>query len=129
MGASLTTLSACSIAKGYSDSEQEMVNTMTPSKYQPATRDMRSSIETQDLLSQAAFWSREYQLNPADLEAAVKLASSVRKMGARISNELLYGVSALVSWYFVGGVVEVSRAHTPKPASVTPALSGKPNFW
>lgn len=58
-----------------------MVNTMTPSKYQPATRDMRTSIETQDLLTQAAFWSKEYQLNPADLEAAVKLASAVRKMG------------------------------------------------
>lgn len=54
---------------------------MTPSKYQPATRQMRTSIETQDLLAQAAFWSREYQLNPADLEAAVKLASAVRKMG------------------------------------------------
>ncbi len=82
LSASLPTLlSACSIAKGYSDSEKEMVNTMTPSKYQPATRDMRTSIETQDVLSQAAFWSREYQLNPADLEAAVKLASAVRRMG------------------------------------------------
>lgn len=81
LGASLPVLSACSIAKGYSDSEREMVNTMTPSKYQPATRDMRTTIETQDILSQAAFWSREYQLNPADLEAAVKLASAVRRMG------------------------------------------------
>ncbi len=80
-GASATALSACSIAQKYSETEQEMVNTMTPSKYQPATRQMRSSIETQDVLAQAAFWSREYQLNPADLEAAVKLAASVRKMG------------------------------------------------
>ncbi len=80
-GASTVALSACSIAKNYSDSEQEMVNTMTPSKYQPATRQMRTSIETQDVLAQAAFWSREYQLNPADLEAAVKLAAAVRKMG------------------------------------------------
>jgi len=80
-GVSTTAMSACSIAKNYSDSEQEIVNTMTPSKYQPATRQMRSSIETQDILAQAAFWSREYQLNPADLEAAVKLASAVRKMG------------------------------------------------
>lgn len=80
-GVSVTALSACSIAKDYSDSEKEMIATMTPSKYQPATRQMRTSIETQDLLAQAAFWSREYQLNPADLEAAVKLASAVRKMG------------------------------------------------
>ena len=82
-GGSLLVLSGCGIgiAKDYSASEKEMVSTMTPSKYQPATRQMRTSIETQDLLAQAAFWSREYQLNPADLEAAVKLASSVRKMG------------------------------------------------
>jgi len=79
--ASLVLLSGCSIASGYTDQEKEMVSNLTPSKYQPATRDMRSSIETQDMLAQAAFWSREYQLNPADLEAAVKLASSVRKMG------------------------------------------------
>lgn len=80
-GASVSALSACSIAKGYSDTEKEMLTEMTPSKYQPASRQMRSSIETQELLAQAAFWSREYQLNPADLEAAVKLASAVRKMG------------------------------------------------
>lgn len=79
--ASMTALSACGIAKDYSEAEKEMMATMTPSKYQPATRQMRTSIETQDVLAQAAFWSREYQLNPADLEAAVKLASAVRKMG------------------------------------------------
>jgi len=81
LGASITALSGCSVAKNYTDAEKEMVTTMTPSKYQPATRQMRTNIETQDKLAQAAFWSREYQLNPADLEAAVKLASAVRKMG------------------------------------------------
>lgn len=80
-GASMSALSACGIAQNYSESEKEMMTTMTPSKYQPATRQMRTNIETQDALAQAAFWSREYQLNPADLEAAVKLASAVRKMG------------------------------------------------
>jgi len=80
-GVSAAALSACSIARDYSDSEKEMISTLTPSKYQPATRKMRTNIETQELLAQAAFWSREYQLNPADLEAAVKLASAVRKMG------------------------------------------------
>lgn len=75
------TLGACAAAPGYSDSEQEVVNNLTPSNYQPATRNMRESIETQDQFAQAAFWSREYDLNPADLEAAVKLAAAVRKMG------------------------------------------------
>ena len=79
--ASFLALSGCGIAKNYNEAEQEMASTMTPSKYQPATRNMRANIETQDLLAQAAFWSREYQLNPTDLESAVKLASAVRKMG------------------------------------------------
>ena len=61
--------------------EQEIANTLGTEAFQPATRDLRDSIETQDLLSQATFWSREYQLNPGDLEAAIKLAATVRKMG------------------------------------------------
>ncbi len=81
IGSSFLMLSACSIAGNYSEQEKEMVSNLTPSKYQPATRQMRTNIETQDALAQAAFWSREYQLNPADLESAVKLASAVRKMG------------------------------------------------
>ncbi len=81
LGVSFSLLSACSIAQKYTDSEKETVANLTPSKYQPATRALRSSIETQDLLAQAAFWSREHQLNPADLEATVKLAAAVRKMG------------------------------------------------
>ncbi len=78
---SLAALTACAVAPGYTDEEQEIVNNLTPSKYQPATQEMRQNIKTQDILAQAAFWSREYQLNPADLEAAVNLAATVRKMG------------------------------------------------
>jgi len=81
LGTATIILSGCSVVQGYSDSEKEALATLTPSKYQPATREARTNIETQELLAQAAFWSREYQLNPADLEASVKLASSVRKMG------------------------------------------------
>lgn len=58
-----------------------MISNMETSKYQPASRQVRDNITTQDNFAQAAFWSREYQLNPADLEASIKLASSVRKMG------------------------------------------------
>ncbi len=71
----------CMAAKNYSAEEQEIVDNLAASNYQPATREMRQNIETQELLAQGAFWSREYQLNPADLEAAVKLAATVRKMG------------------------------------------------
>lgn len=81
LGLSAVLLSGCAIADGLTDSEKEMVADMAPSKYQPATRDLRNSIETQDNFAQAAFWSQQYRLNPADLEAAIKLSAAVRKIG------------------------------------------------
>ncbi len=74
-------MTGCAFAGGMTDSEKDMISDMTPSRYQPATRDIRNNIETQDNFAQAAFWSREYQLNPADLEAAIKLSAAVRRMG------------------------------------------------
>lgn len=73
-------LTGC-FAPKYTAAEQEMAETLSGSNFQPATREVRDNIETQDLLAQAAFWSREHSLNPGDLEAAIKLAASVRKMG------------------------------------------------
>ncbi len=85
LGLSASALCGCSMfsmqQSGMSEQEKDAVSHMTPSQYQPATRALRDSIETQDLFAQAAFWSREYELNPSDLEAAVKLATAVRKMG------------------------------------------------
>ena len=81
MSAAAILMSGCSIAGGLSKQEQAIVNDLAPSQYQPATRETRNNIETQDNFAQAAFWSREYQLNPADLEAAIKLSAAVRKMG------------------------------------------------
>lgn len=79
--ASAIVLTGCAIAPGYTDSEQEMTETLQGSNFQPATREMRDNIETQELFAQAAFWSREYELNPGDLESAIKLSSAVRKLG------------------------------------------------
>ena len=50
-------------------------------QYMPASREMRDNIVTQDTFAQAAFWSHEYDLNPSDLESAIKLAAAVRKLG------------------------------------------------
>jgi Flp pilus assembly protein TadD len=58
-----------------------MTETQQGSNFQPATRTMRDNIETQELFAQAAFWSRESELNPGDRESARKLSSSVRKLG------------------------------------------------
>lgn len=81
LGVSAILLSGCAFAGGLTESEQELVADLAPSQYQPATREMRNNIETQDNFAQAAFWSQQYRLNPADLESAIKLSAAVRKIG------------------------------------------------
>ena len=61
--------------------ETQIQTDLAVDKYMPATRQMRDAIETQELFAQAAFWSNEYNLNPADLESALKLSAAVRKLG------------------------------------------------
>ena len=78
---SAITLAACAVAPPMSDAEQEITTNLSNSRFQPATREMRDNIETQELFAQAAFWSREYELNPGDLESAIKLSAAVRKLG------------------------------------------------
>lgn len=80
LGAALL-VSACSIAPPMTGEEVQIRDDLEVSAYMPATRDMRDAIETQEMFAQAAFWSREYDLNPGDLESAIKLAASVRKLG------------------------------------------------
>ena len=74
-------MTGCAIAPGYTDTEQDIKQSLASSKFQPASREMRDNIETQELFAQAAFWSHEYELNPGDLESAIKLAAAVRKLG------------------------------------------------
>ena len=71
----------CAVAPPINDQETQIKQDLAVDKYMPATRQMRDAIETQELFAQAAFWSHEYNLNPGDLESALKLASSVRKLG------------------------------------------------
>ena len=74
-------MAGCAVAPGYSDAEKDIKASLANSKFQPASRETRDNIETQELFAQAAFWSREYELNPADLETAIKLSAAVRKLG------------------------------------------------
>ena len=79
--AATSLLSGCTVSQGYTEKEQSIVDSLDSGLYQPASRQSRDNIETQSLLAQATFWSREAQLNPADLESAIRLTSAVRKMG------------------------------------------------
>ena len=74
-------LSACSVAQNYTEKEQSIVDSLDGGLYQPASRTSRDNIETQTPFAQTAFWAREYQLNPGDLESAVKLSAALRKIG------------------------------------------------
>ena len=71
----------CSLAPPMNAQETQIKSDLTVDRYMPATRQMRDAIETQELFAQAAFWSNEYNLNPADLESALKLSAAVRKLG------------------------------------------------
>ena len=72
---------ACSIAPPITEQETQIKTDLAVDNFLPATRQMRDAIETQELFAQAAFWSNEYNLNPSDLEAALKLSAAVRKLG------------------------------------------------
>ncbi|PHS26912.1 MAG: hypothetical protein COA84_05505 [Robiginitomaculum sp.] len=47
----------------------------------PQTKEARETIGRQDVLTQAAFWAKEYDKNPADRDAALALARIVRTLG------------------------------------------------
>ncbi len=84
LSVSLVGLSGCGLASlsgGYTPIEQQTVSELSGANYVPRTSDERAAILTQDLFAQTAFWSREYDLNPADLEAAINLASTLRRLG------------------------------------------------
>jgi len=74
-------LGGCAVAPGMTATEKELSHTMDKNSFQPAPRALRDGIETQEPLAQAAFWMREYELNPTDLEATIKLAAVIRKVG------------------------------------------------
>ena len=115
--ASAVVLTGCAIAPGYTDSEKEMTNELQGSNFQPATREMRDNIETQELFAQAAFWSREYELNPGDLESAIKLSSAVRKLGnpqraieIAQTTRALYPRDPYLTAEFAAGLIAAERA-------------------
>ena len=84
LGTALFALTGCGIASlpaNYTPLEKQTVQELSGANFAPEAAQAREAIKTQSLFAQAAFWGREYDLNPADLEAAVNLASTVRRMG------------------------------------------------
>lgn len=71
-------LSACATAPS---SEEDALKASMQRDIAPQTKEARDTIRRQDVLTQAAFWAKEYDKNPADREAALELARTIRVLG------------------------------------------------
>ncbi len=130
----LTGCSLVSAPSGYSSIEKQTVQELNAANYTPRSEDERAAILTQDLFAQATFWSREYDLNPADLEAAINLSNTLRRLGnPHQSIEVAQTTRALYP-RDVGLMAELAAAHiaTNNPKEALPiidtALRQKPGL-
>lgn len=75
-------LSSCAGLQKPTPQEQELVKVAEAKSILPATREERDAADGADLLTQAAFWGKEYEKNPNDYEAALKLCRVLRSIGS-----------------------------------------------
>lgn len=75
-------LAACQTAPKATPQETAMLDAVTARSVLPASAQERAAIATKDPIARAAFWTREYQNNPAELEAAWQLTESLRTIGS-----------------------------------------------
>jgi Flp pilus assembly protein TadD len=80
--AALAALVAAACTTAPTPEELAIVAVAQENSILPATRAERELVDRQDLLSQATFWTREYEKNPNDAEAQFKLARSLRAIGS-----------------------------------------------
>ncbi len=71
-------LSGCATAP---TQEEDALKSSLERDIAPQTSEARETIARQDVLTQAAFWAKEYDKNPADRQAALELARIVRTLG------------------------------------------------
>jgi len=74
-------LSGCIIAPPPTTQEAAMMDAAA-SPILPASRAERDAAERQDLLTQAKFWTAEYEKNPNEYEAALKFSRALRAIGS-----------------------------------------------
>jgi Flp pilus assembly protein TadD len=76
-------LSACGTVAAPAPTKQELAAIDKATQpLLPATKEERAEAEKQDLLSQAKFWTAEYDKNPNEYEAALKLSRALRAIGS-----------------------------------------------
>ncbi len=70
-----------SLPANYSDIEKQALSDLDNKNYTARSKGEREAILTQDLFTQTTFWLKEYEINPADLEASYNLIRSLRRIG------------------------------------------------
>ncbi len=61
--------------------EKALTKDLNTIDHLPASTEERMAIERSDILVQAAFWAKEIEKNPSDLEASMKLVKIMQKIG------------------------------------------------
>lgn len=78
----LASLSACVTAEPSPQEKALVADSQAKATLLPASRAERDIADRQDLITQATFWSKEYDKNPNDPEAQFKFARILRAMGS-----------------------------------------------
>lgn len=134
MFAIATTLAACATAPSADELAYE--DDIKSQTLIPATQDQRTQIKAQDPMTQATFWSIEYEKSPGNAEVALEFAKALRAIGsekraADIASQALalapdntelmaiYGKSLLTSGDPNAAVDILRRAYASNPADFT----------
>lgn len=76
-----------------------------------ATAEARAMADRADPVSRAAFWAREVQIDPQDLDAGVRFAAALRSVGQYSEAALQAERVAIIDPKNVEALLEVARAH------------------
>jgi Flp pilus assembly protein TadD len=101
----------------------------------PQTQEARETIARQDVLTQAAFWAKEYDKNPADHEAALELAKIVRTLGnaeraAEVASQALTLYPKDPELLLVAGQALIENAQAASALDyLQPAAVIRPGSW
>lgn len=79
---SATALSGCAGMQKPTPQEKALADVVQTKSILPATREERDAADHTDLLNQATFWGKEYDKNPNEYEASLKLARVLRAIGS-----------------------------------------------
>ena len=109
--------------------------TRPPVPRTPATAEQRAAYDRMDPLSRSVFWAGQQEINPADVEAGVKLSRALRELGNNDQAVQAAGQVLVLQPDNVEALIEVGRSHIARGqafygiASLEKARDLAPNDW